>query len=93
MRWHHFGHGGDGMYWIGPIMMIVLVALVVWLIVSLSRRPGGRHEHWQHGGPWQPPSRPASAEQLLADRLARGEIEVADYQARIDALRAKPPQP
>jgi uncharacterized membrane protein len=28
----------------------------------------------------------------LADRLARGEIDVADYSARIDALRAKPPQ-
>ncbi len=92
MRWHQFGDGGGGHHWVGLIMMIVLAALVVWLIVSLTRRPGWRHEQWQHAGPPSPPSRPASAEQLLADRLARGEIDVADYTARIDALRAKPPQ-
>lgn len=89
MRGHYFGNDG-GFMWVGPIMMILFAALVAWLIVSLTRRPGWRHEHWQHGGP-PPPSRPGGAEQLLADRLARGEIDVADYHARIDALRSKPP--
>ena len=94
MRWHHFGDHG-GFFWIGPIMMIIFFALVIFLIVSMTRRGPGigwRHEHDHHVGP-PPPSRPAGAEQLLADRLARGDIDVADYNARIDALRSKPPTP
>ena len=104
MRWHHFGdHGSSwgGHFWIGPIIMIVLVALAIWLIVVLTRRGDHHHhdqwrqagEHWRHAGPPPPMGRPLGAEQLLADRLARGEIEVADYNARIDALRSKPPTP
>lgn len=31
----------------------------------------------------------ASAEQILAERLARGEIDPEEYQTRMDALRAR----
>ena len=78
------GMDGGGHWWawlIGLAVLIALVALVVVLVVRLSS-PG-------HSVPASAPqpSRP-SAEDVLADRLARGEIDEDDYRRRRDALRA-----
>ena len=45
-----------------------------------------------HPGP-QPPHPMLAAEQTLADRLARGEIDVEDYEQRLAALRRSRPVP
>lgn len=77
-----YGHmdGGWGVVMVlGTLAFWGLVALaVVWLVRTTGRS--------------QPPSEPrpgnvtAGAEQILAERLARGEIEPEDYRARLAAI-------
>jgi len=77
------------------------VAAVVIGVMALTRRPGQPRTaggNWPPSGlPSPHPGTAAAqvaqvapvvgAEQVLADRLARGEIDVADYEERITALR------
>jgi putative membrane protein len=76
-------HGGDGWAWLwigGFAFMVLVVVLGVVLIVRFTS-----------------PSSPSSsrteetrrfAEDVLADRLARGEIDPVEYRDRLDALRS-----
>jgi putative membrane protein len=48
-------------------------------------RPGHGHHH-EPGAPPPGPPGPGEALRILDERLARGEIEIADYQARRAAL-------
>jgi putative membrane protein len=71
----------DGYTWWWMIaMMLVMIAVVgavVWVLVYASRvePPSGR----------QPPS----AEAVLAQRFAAGEIDTVEYHERLDALHGK----
>ena len=65
--------------WNWALMTIVMVAfwgLVTWAIVAAVRSPN-RSQRGDSN----------SAEQILARRLASGEIEGAEYQHRLDVLR------
>jgi putative membrane protein len=81
------GYGG-GMGWAGWLMMGftfllfwgVVIALVVWLIQSF-RAPVGR-------GAAAPTGR---ADEVLAERFARGEIDADEYARRRDVLRGANP--
>ena len=67
-----------GMMGIGWVMGFVLIGVLVWAIVqatSRSREPA-------------PPTSARSAEAILADRFARGEIDDDEYRRRLDTLRA-----
>lgn len=71
-----WGVGG----WLAMTFMMLLVwgvpiALVVWLVVFTSRRGGERH-----------PTVTPSAEQILAERYARGEIDEEELARRREAL-------
>ena len=59
---------GTGLMWIG---MIAVLAFLIWLayalITSANRRPGHDHDT-------------ADARSVLDQRLARGEIDAAEYQ-------------
>jgi putative membrane protein len=68
------GHGGGPWFLLFPLVWI-LVALVVFLIVSRRRR------HWARTGP-------GSARSTLAQRFAKGEIEEDEYRARLEVLQA-----
>lgn len=66
--------------WIWPLLILVGLALIVWVVVRLVR--DGRQ------GPPPPASvtgQPA-ARRILDERLARGEIDVEEYQRRRDLL-------
>ena len=82
---------GNGTWWWIPmtIMMIAFWGGLIWIGVTLLKR---NHTPHLHAGSTPPaaPGRPA-AEDVLAERLARGEIEPDDYRARLDALRNTPP--
>jgi putative membrane protein len=68
---------------LGMLAFWVLVAFaIVWFVRSRRtlRLPTGAHAA---GGPVS-----EGAEQILAERLARGEIEPEDYQAMLTALTA-----
>lgn len=87
--WHN-GHMDSGWGFVMVLVMVGIWALVaigiVWLVRSVIT-PGA-----QPPAPTTSPS-PGSptggAEQILAERLARGEIDNAEYQTRLDALRSR----
>lgn len=79
--WSH--NGWDGWWFFMPLVMVAFWAVVIWIAVSLvGTRPGAA-----------PPERdrPATPEEILAERFARGEIDDADYRLRLDTLRARRP--
>ena len=55
--------------------MLSFWALVAVLVVALFRRPGGRDQQ----------QRP-DAEEILAERLARGEIDADEYRQRLQMI-------
>ena len=84
-----YDHNMSGWGWFGASLgMLVFWGLIITAFVllfrSLSRSaPGVSHDTT----PWAPPT-PPSAEQLLAERFARGEIDEEEYQRRLRVLHA-----
>jgi putative membrane protein len=84
--WRDYDHmdGFGAGQWIAMSIMMVLlvgllVALVVWLVRSTSQPSRGA-----------PPAATSSAEQVLAERFARGEIDEEEFTRRRALLRAGP---
>jgi len=76
-EWHHQHRGAR---WLLLLLLVALLAAVIVLIIR----------NWSRPAPTSPSSAPprTSAEDLLAERLARGEIDVDEYRRRRDALRS-----
>jgi len=72
--WDRYHDGGMGWGW---LVMVILIVLVVAVTVLLVR-------HFSDGGRISHPG----AEQVLAERFARGEIDEEEFRKRRDALRA-----
>lgn len=71
---------GDGGWWmmgISSFIGLILLAALVWLIVSMARNSGVRT-----AGPGDPRS-------LLDERFARGEIDANEYRSRLDVLSGR----
>jgi len=87
----HPGWGfGPGPFWIIPVVFwALMIALIVTLIVTGRRRGRGP---WAHGG-WASAQAARSAEAVLAERFARGDIEEVEYRARLEVLRSQQPNP
>ncbi|GAA2250360.1 MULTISPECIES: SHOCT domain-containing protein [Kitasatospora] len=86
-----YGHGahllGFGLMAVG---MLLVWALIVLGIVALARHLGRTAQ--QHPAAWTPtpqtpPAQP-EAEQVLAERFARGEIDADEYRHRLEVLRS-----
>jgi putative membrane protein len=75
MDWDN-GHMDGGWGAVMIVLMVLLVMAVVGLVV------------WALRDTSPPQAAKPTAEQVLADRLARGDIDVADYETRLEALRA-----
>ena len=70
-------------------MMIMMVAFwvgLIWTGVTLLKR---NHTPQLHT-PGAPTAAKPAAQEILAERLARGEIEPDDYRQRVEALRTPP---
>jgi uncharacterized membrane protein len=76
--------GWGAQHIIGMVLMALFVVSVIWLIVSFARRNGIAASA---AAPAAAVSATKTAEQILAERLATGEIDPADYKARLDALK------
>jgi putative membrane protein len=80
----------NGTWWWIPmmIMWIVIVGGLAWLGVVMLRRLGNGPYPVSPAGspPVTPPVHRQTPQEILAERLARGEIEPDDYRRRLDAL-------
>lgn len=78
---------GGGMGWWGYVLMILSMVLfsglVVAGIVALARYAG---RGGQQGGPTPPAQTAQTAQQVLAERFARGEIDEDEYRRRLQIL-------
>ena len=87
MMWWNDGWWGAGQWVAMSLTMILfwgsLAVAVYWVIRSL------RTDH-QQGPPSTPPSPTGSADQLLAERFARGEIDSEEFAKRRAALHGVP---
>ena len=86
------GNWNDGMgngNWGWIPMMIMMVAFwggLIWIGVTLLKGNHRPQLHTPGAPPTTAPSKP-TAQEILGERLARGEIEPEDYRLRIQALR------
>ncbi len=85
--WYHGGWGG---WFFMAVFMVLFWALLIAGVVALVRYVAGSH----HGRPsGRPPSSGESgwgsrpAEDLLAERFSRGEIDEEEYKRRLALLR------
>jgi putative membrane protein len=74
----HMNGFGWGMMGIGWVMGLILIGVLVWAVVQATSRSN------ESGAP----TSAGSAEAILADRFARGEIDDDEYRRRLDTLRA-----
>ena len=94
MRFH-----GPGMMFLGLAhlvcfgLLVAAIAFAIWL-VARKRKGGepGRHHLHHPGHPFDPgPPQGSSAQQILDERLAQGDIEIDDYLSRRAALAGERP--
>lgn len=69
--------GGGGWWWVMGIGWLVFLALIVAVVIFVVRQSADRGQRGPSLG----------AEDVLADRFARGEIDEDEYRRRRDALR------
>lgn len=78
----YYGHGGWAGMIVGPIMMILFLAVVIGLVVLGVRWMGGGS-----GGSTSPFGGRQRSLDILEERFARGEIDKAEFEERRRALR------
>lgn len=76
MMW---GRGDHDMTWMGVTMMVLVIVLIAAVVLLLVRLSGSSRS--------VEVDRAASAHEMLAHRLAKGEITVEQYEVIRDALR------
>jgi putative membrane protein len=72
---------GWAWWWMLPMMtfMVLLVGAVIWAVIALARSNSTA----------QPPAR-LTAEDILNERFARGEIDAPEYRERTETLHSAP---
>lgn len=78
MMWNGFGWGG---------LAILGILMCVAMMVMMMGHGSFRHTHQPSSRDADAPEREDAPESILARRLARGEIDVAEYQRLHDALK------
>jgi len=80
----YWNGGGPGFGWwfVFPLLWFLLFATIVFLVARGARR------RWQSGGAYGPPwgRGNQTAISVLGERYARGEIDEAEYRARLEVL-------
>jgi len=89
----HWGGPGPGFAWwfLIPIFWFLLLGLLFTLLFRRARRfgpPPWASRDGRFPGPGGAGGDVRGAEQILAERFARGEVEEIEYRARLEVLRA-----
>ena len=71
----HMGGFGWGMMGMGWMFMLIIVGLIVWAVIQTTSKSHTRNDDTT-----------ASAQRILAERFARGEIDDDEYCRRSDEL-------
>jgi putative membrane protein len=89
--------------WHGGFWFFLIPLFWILLIVALFAIFGRRRRAWMHGGygphaqygwqGWQHAQAAGSAESVLAQRYANGDIDEKEYRARLEVLRSSGPVP
>jgi putative membrane protein len=74
MMWGSWGWWGPGV-----IFMVFCMGMMMWMMMSHGHGSHGSHTGESHG--------PGGAERILAERLARGEIDIEEYQRLLAELQ------
>jgi putative membrane protein len=87
-NWHDGLGDANGWWLLMVIMMVAFWGGLIWIGISLLR-----HNH--HAAQLSPPNaqhipQRVSPQEILAERLARGEIDADEYRQRLDVLREPP---
>jgi putative membrane protein len=84
MMYSHGDHMNGWGYALGSISMVLFWGLLVLAMAAAVRYLGReRHARFSPG----PPAPPSTPEQVLAERLARGDIGTDEYRERLETLR------
>ena len=75
----HYDHGFRGGHILMMLAMVILCGLVVWAILS-------RNRHSSHHATAIPSAQ--SAQNILNERLAKGEISEDEFKSRSEVLKA-----
>ncbi len=86
---HPWGWG----FWFVPVIFWLLIIGLIITFVATRRRRWAAQGWGPYGGPWASAQAARSAELVLAERFARGDIEEVEYRARLEVLRSQQPQP
>ena len=85
--WNDGWHNGSGAGWLLMVfVMISIWAIAIWLLFSFQRR----NSNSTHQAPPPPPQTTGqSPEDILHERLARGDIDADEYRQRHEALQER----
>lgn len=86
MLWWDGNGWGLGGWFVIALMMVIFWGLLIAGVVALARYTGSSHRADRPGGPGTPPGA-GRAEDVLAERFARGEIDEDEYRRRLAVLR------
>lgn len=87
MMYTYGDHVSGWGYVLGITSMILFWTLLALAITAAVRYLGRDRRDRGVASPPAPPPPPPTAEQVLADRFARGEIDADEYRQRLDTLR------
>lgn len=79
MGGYSYGFGGGWMIFSMLLFWVFVIALIVWLVLTIGRS----HNQRDSGDPGE-----TSGQRILQERLARGEIGIEEYQERRTVLTA-----
>lgn len=81
MMWHH-----GGSLWGGGSILLTVAMLVFWVLLLTAVVLAVRYLLSSYGTGSAPPAGPSRAENLLAERFARGELDDDEYQRKLTLL-------